>query len=70
MTVPLLDLTRQYCQIKDEVKPIVDSIMESQRFVNGPIVREFEGDNGLTREMKNAQAREMSKMIHKHCGNF
>ena len=42
MTVPLLDLTRQYCQIKDEVKPVVDSIMESQRFVNGPIVREFE----------------------------
>ena len=32
--------------------------------------REFEGDNGLTREMKNAQAYEMSKMIHKHCGAF
>jgi len=32
--------------------------------------REFEGDNGLTREMKDQQAMEMSKMIHKHCGNF
>ena len=32
--------------------------------------REFEGDNGLTRDMKDQQAQEMSKMIYKHCGNF
>ena len=32
--------------------------------------REFEGDNGLTREMKDQQAIEMSKMIHKHCRDY
>ena len=32
--------------------------------------REFEGDNGLTREMKDQQAIEMSKMIHKHCRGY
>ena len=32
--------------------------------------REFEGDNGLTREMKDQQAVEMSKMIHKHCRDY
>lgn len=32
--------------------------------------REFEGDNGLTREMKDHQAVEMSKMIHKHCRDY
>ena len=32
--------------------------------------REFEGDNGLTREMKDQQAIEMSKMIHKHCWSY
>lgn len=32
--------------------------------------REFEGDNGLTREMKDAQAREMAVMIQKHCWSY
>lgn len=32
--------------------------------------REFEGDNGLTREMKDAQAVEMAQMIHKHCWSY
>ena len=32
--------------------------------------REFEGDNGLTREMKDQQAIEMSKMIQKHCWSY
>tara|TARA_R110001583_G_scaffold38769_2_gene124986 strand:+ start:19033 stop:20154 length:1122 start_codon:yes stop_codon:yes gene_type:complete len=40
--IKLLDLTRQYKIIKDEIKPVVESIMESQRFVNGPVVQEFE----------------------------
>ena len=42
MNVALLDLTRQYNQIRDQVVPLVNSIMESQRFVNGPLVEEFE----------------------------
>ena len=32
--------------------------------------REFEGDNGLTREMKNQQAQQSIKMINKHCQRF
>ena len=32
--------------------------------------REFEGDNGLTREIKNKQAQESIKMIHKHCWSY
>ena len=42
MSIALLDLTRQYKQIKNEVAPLINSIIESQRFVNGPIVEEFE----------------------------
>ena len=40
--IKLLDLTRQYEIIKDEVVPVVMEIMESQRFVNGPVVQQFE----------------------------
>ena len=32
--------------------------------------REFEGDNGLTRETKDHQAIEMSKIIEKHCWSY
>ena len=42
MNVPLLDLKRQYNKIRDEIEPVVTSIMESQWFINGPVVKEFE----------------------------
>jgi len=42
MNVPLLDLKRQYQSIKSEIIPLVNEIMESQWFVNGPRVKEFE----------------------------
>ena len=32
--------------------------------------REFEGDNGLTREIKNKQAHESIEMIQKHCWSY
>ena len=32
--------------------------------------REFEGDNGLTREIKNRQASESVQMIQKHCWSY
>ena len=32
--------------------------------------REFEGDNGLTREIKNIQAQESISMINKHCWSY
>jgi len=32
--------------------------------------REFEGDNGLTRDIKNKQAQESIKIINKHCWSY
>ena len=42
--IKLLDLTRQYSVIKDEVVPVVLEILESQRFVNGPVAERFESN--------------------------
>lgn len=42
MKVDLLDLTRQYQKIKHEVDPVVDFIITSQRFINGPVVQVFQ----------------------------
>ena len=42
MEVKLLDLTRQYRHIKNEIDPVVQAIVNSQQFVNGPVVEEFE----------------------------
>jgi dTDP-4-amino-4,6-dideoxygalactose transaminase len=45
MKVPLLDLKAQYATIRDEVRPVVDRVMESQYFILGPEVE------GLEREV-------------------
>jgi dTDP-4-amino-4,6-dideoxygalactose transaminase len=42
MKVPLLDLKRQYQLIRDEIDPVVREVIESQIFVKGPKVAEFE----------------------------
>ena len=42
MRVPLLDLKAQYRNIKEEIKPVVEEVMESQYFILGPKVKEFE----------------------------
>ena len=42
MQIKLLDLTRQYSEIKDEIEPFVKEIMNSQQFINGPVVKKFE----------------------------
>jgi dTDP-4-amino-4,6-dideoxygalactose transaminase len=42
MNVPLLDLKAQYASIRDEIEPAVKEVFESQRFINGPKVKEFE----------------------------
>ncbi len=42
MNVPLLDLKAQYVTIKDEIKPVVDEVLESQRFILGPEVDALE----------------------------
>ncbi len=42
MAVPLLDLTRQYAQIRDEVVREIDEVVTSQQFILGRKVEEFE----------------------------
>lgn len=40
--VPLVDLKRQYHSIKEEVDSAIQDVLESQAFILGPQVREFE----------------------------
>ncbi len=42
MNVPLLDLQAQYAAIKHEIEPVVQQVLESQRFILGPEVQAFE----------------------------
>ena len=46
-SVPLLDLKAQYAQIKNEIEPVVKEVIESQYFIMGPKVQEFE--NNITK---------------------
>jgi dTDP-4-amino-4,6-dideoxygalactose transaminase len=40
--VPLLDLKAQYATIRDEIRPAVDAVLESQQCILGPAVAECE----------------------------
>jgi len=40
--VPFLDLKAQYIKIKDEIKSAIDEVLDSQRFILGDKVRQFE----------------------------
>lgn len=42
MNVPLLDLKAQYATIREEIKPVVDEVIESQSFILGPEVEALE----------------------------
>jgi len=42
MTVPLLDLKRQYCPLAAEILPILENICANQQFILGRYVLEFE----------------------------
>jgi dTDP-4-amino-4,6-dideoxygalactose transaminase len=42
ISVPLLDLKAQYTQIREEIEPVVKEVIESQYFIMGPKVQEFE----------------------------
>lgn len=44
MSVPLLDLTRQYEPLRDEILGRIDEICSSQRFILGPMVEDFESE--------------------------
>ncbi|HET7275854.1 MAG TPA: DegT/DnrJ/EryC1/StrS family aminotransferase [Longimicrobiaceae bacterium] len=42
MRVPLLDLTKQYATIADQILPVIKEVVEDQRFILGPVVDRFE----------------------------
>jgi len=42
MTVPLIDLTRQYESIREEAQSAMDRVLDSQRFILGPEVQALE----------------------------
>lgn len=42
MKVPLLDLKAQYAGIRDEIRKVVDDVLDSQYFILGPHVEELE----------------------------
>ncbi|MFC0272235.1 DegT/DnrJ/EryC1/StrS family aminotransferase [Metabacillus herbersteinensis] len=44
MKVPMLDLSEQYSNIKEEVLTVLDEVMSSSRFILGENVKKFEAD--------------------------
>lgn len=42
--IPLLDLKHQYKAIKNEIKSSINRVLDSQRFILGPEVENFEGE--------------------------
>lgn len=42
MNVPLLDLKAQYASLRDELRPAIDGVLESQHFILGPEVAALE----------------------------
>ncbi|SMO43799.1 DegT/DnrJ/EryC1/StrS family aminotransferase [Gracilimonas mengyeensis] len=54
MSIPLLDLNRQYESIKDEVQQAIDEVLESQYFIMGDQVKEFEQAVGRYCEVNHA----------------
>lgn len=42
MRIPLLDLKAQYASIRDEIRPAIERVIESQSFILGPEVEAFE----------------------------
>jgi dTDP-4-amino-4,6-dideoxygalactose transaminase len=42
MPVPLLDLSRQFRPLRDELRQVLDRVCDSQRFILGPEVEDFE----------------------------
>ena len=44
MQVPLLDLKAQYADLRADIDAAVKSVFESQHFIGGPEVKEFEAE--------------------------
>jgi dTDP-4-amino-4,6-dideoxygalactose transaminase len=56
MNVPLLDLQAQYASLRDEVRQVVERVLDSQRFVLGEEVRKLEASIAAYTQTKHAIA--------------
>ena len=65
MNVPLLDLQAQYASLRDEMRPAVERVLESQRFVLGDEVRRLEssGETEIASEEIGLQVLEALKSL-------
>ncbi|MFC2144161.1 DegT/DnrJ/EryC1/StrS family aminotransferase [Acidobacteriota bacterium] len=54
MPVPLLDLTRQYEPIREEIRQAIDRVCDSQRFILGAEVDDFERESAAALETLHA----------------
>lgn len=54
MSIPLLDLNRQFDDIKKEVRTAIDEVLESQYFIMGDKVKQFEDEVGSYCETEHA----------------
>lgn len=43
MRVPFVDLKAQYAQIRDEINPVIQEVIDKANFVGGPYLKAFEG---------------------------
>ncbi len=54
MAVPLLDLTRQYVPLREEILGVIDQLCTSQRFILGQAVADFESEAAEALEVSHA----------------
>ena len=54
MPVPLLDLTRQYQPLREEFRSVIDKVCDSQRFILGAEVEDFEREAAEELEVAHA----------------
>jgi dTDP-4-amino-4,6-dideoxygalactose transaminase len=54
MPVPLLDLTRQYGPLRDQMRRVIDGVCDSQRFILGPEVEAFEQEAAAALDVDHA----------------
>ncbi|MCK4596839.1 DegT/DnrJ/EryC1/StrS aminotransferase family protein, partial [bacterium] len=54
MNVPFVDLKAQYAQIRDQINPAIQEVMDNTSFVGGPQLKAFEEQFATFCEVKHA----------------